>query len=101
MIQLKTIQEKPAFTLTGQELAFIVIQEMIDKGIIQSKETHSVDRVKINGIKGLAQYIGCSIATAQKLKNESKFPFYNIGSKVFFYSDEVSKALKNTNPKSK
>lgn len=50
--------------------------------------------IKINGIRGLADYLDVSIPTAQKLKSSKKFPFYESGSKVFFYSDEVELGLR-------
>ena len=89
------LEERPAYTLTGKELATIVVLLMKDMGIIPKKDTHVVNRIRINGIRGLANYINCSIGTAQKLKNSGKIPFYNLGSKVFFYSDEVDIAVQN------
>ena len=53
-------------------------------------------RVKVYGIRGLAEYIPCCLATAQKLKNSGKIRFYKIGNnKVFFYSDEIDNGLQN------
>ena len=63
------LEERPAYTLTGKELATIVVLLMKDMGIIPKKDTHVVNRIRINGIRGLANYINCSIGTAQKLKN--------------------------------
>ena len=51
-------------------------------------------RKKINGIRGLGDYLEVSLPTAQKLKNEKLFPFYQSGNKVYFYSDEVDNGLK-------
>ena len=48
----------------------------------------------IKGIAGLAEFIRCSIPTAQKIKNSKKFPHYQSGRTLFFKSDEVLKALK-------
>jgi len=51
-------------------------------------------RIKINGIRGLASYLDVSVPTAQKLKNKKKFPFYEAGNKVFFFSDQINEGLK-------
>jgi|GEM_PF-2242106 len=51
-------------------------------------------RIKINGIRGLAAYLDTSVPTAQKLKNQKKFPFYESGNKVYFFSDEVNAGLR-------
>jgi len=51
-------------------------------------------RIKINGIRGLSNYLEVSIPTAQKLKNSKKFSFYETGNKVYFFSDEVNAGLK-------
>lgn len=48
---------------------------------------------RIDGIVALASYLGCAPSTAQKMKNEGKVPFYERGSRVYFYKDELAKAL--------
>ena len=98
--RIAELSEKPAFSLTGGEMADIIISRLNGLDLAKMPEV-SQKRVKLNGIVGLADYINCSVTTAQKMKNEGKFPYYNIGSKVYFYSDEVEIALKNTNLKSK
>lgn len=98
--RIAELSEKPAFSLTGGEMADIIISRLNGSGLAKIP-VESKKRIKLNGIMGLAKYIDCSVTTAQKMKNEGKFPYYNIGSKVYFYSDEVEIALKNTNLKSK
>lgn len=49
---------------------------------------------KVYGIRGIAEYIGCSPAKAQNMKNAGLLPFYEVGRRVFFYTAEVDKALK-------
>lgn len=51
---------------------------------------------RIDGIRGLAKFLQCSVCKAQNIKNQGLVPFYNIGSKVFFYSKEVLRALKTS-----
>ena len=49
----------------------------------------------IHGIRGLAQFLSISLATAQKLKDSGRFPIYNTGKKVFFQPTEVLEGLKD------
>ncbi len=49
---------------------------------------------KVYGIRGIADYIGCSPAKAQNMKNAGILPFYEVGRRVFFYTSEVDAALR-------
>lgn len=49
---------------------------------------------KVYGIRGIADYIGCSPAKAQNMKNAGILPFYEVGRRVFFYTAEVDAALR-------
>ena len=46
------------------------------------------------GIAGLAAVLGCSIPTAQKLKNSGDIPFMQRGRKIVFDVDAVLEAIK-------
>lgn len=48
---------------------------------------------EVYGIRGLADYLGCSTTTAQKIKNAGKIPFVNIGNRVVFNSADLDKFL--------
>lgn len=50
---------------------------------------------KIRGIRELASYLQCSTATAQALKNKNEIPYYQLKSRLFFYSGEIDAALKH------
>lgn len=54
---------------------------------------------QIKGIQGLANFLKCSPSTAQKLKNNRILPFYEKGSRLIFYQDEIMKALKELDKK--
>lgn len=58
------------------------------------------DRTKLFGIRNGAAYVGCAPSTFQKLKNQGKIPFHEVGKRVFFYSDEIDEALKHKGGKS-
>jgi excisionase family DNA binding protein len=47
----------------------------------------------IYGLDGLAKLIGCSKATAHKIKNSGQIPFARIGRKFIFNEDNVMAAL--------
>lgn len=51
-------------------------------------------RRRIDGLRGLAEYLGVALPTAQRLKNRQSFPAYEAGKRVYFYSDEVDNALR-------
>ncbi|GGK11599.1 hypothetical protein H8788_23370 [Parabacteroides faecis] len=51
-------------------------------------------KIKLFGIRNGAAYVGCAPSTFQKLKNSGKVPFYEVGKRVFFFSDEIDEALK-------
>ena len=52
----------------------------------------------IYSIKGLAAFLNCSQVTAQKLKNEGKFHYRQIGRKVIFETSEVLRAMEGHIP---
>lgn len=47
-------------------------------------------------IKELAGFIGCSIVTAQKLKNKKRIPYFQTGRKLIFEKAKVLEALRPT-----
>jgi len=49
----------------------------------------------IYSIKGLAEFLNCSVVTAQNLKNKGLVPFRQIGRKVMFDCDAVLAAMQN------
>ena len=64
-------------------------------GSIPDKGDTSADKgQKVYGIRGIAEYIGCSPAKAQNMKNAGILPFYEVGRRVFFYTAEVDAALR-------
>ena len=52
---------------------------------------------KINGITGLAEFLGCSTKSAFKLKESGKLTIRRVGRKLIFLDTEVLEAIKETN----
>lgn len=53
------------------------------------------EQKKIYGVKGLAEYLKCSYATAQKISTSGLFKRYQVPGRrvIFFYENEVTKAM--------
>lgn len=62
----------------------------------QTSET--TDAKYLHSIRELAEFLGCSVVTAQKLKNSGRIRYKQFGRKVMFNSAEVLEDL-NTNRK--
>jgi len=91
--------------MTAQQLRGIISEEV--RGIISEFITTSSSNVfpkyesttaecgtKLIGLRELSKHIGCGINTAQKLKDEGKVPYSQIGNRFYFYSNEVDVALR-------
>ena len=76
------------YDLLADKVAERITGNVKDKGDTTDKGR------KVYGIRGIAEYIGCSPAKAQNMKNAGLLPFYEVGRRVFFYTAEVDKALK-------
>lgn len=60
--------------------------------LVGGKESEREPRL-VHGIAGLASLLGCSIPTAQKIKNSGKISFAQEGRKLVFDAEKVLKAL--------
>jgi hypothetical protein len=61
--------------------------------LASSKDEEREEPRLVHGIAGLAALLGCSIPTAQKIKNSGEIPFSQQGRKVVFEAEKVLKAL--------
>ena len=52
------------------------------------------DSKKLHSMKELAEFLECSIPTAQKIKNSGKIPFHQVGRIVMFDKDEILNATR-------
>jgi len=59
------------------------------------------ERKTMHSMKELSEFIGCSTVTAQKLKNEGRIPYRQIGRKVLFDSFDVLKAMEQVKKKNR
>lgn len=94
-----TIDTRPLYHLTVSEFNSLLKSAFSATNPTEPSPVE-LPRTKINGIRGLASFLDVSVPTAQKLKNQKKFPFYESGNKCYFFSDEVNEGLK-VNPKAK
>lgn len=58
----------------------------------------STEKRYIHSIKGLAQFLNCSVVTAQHLKNKGLVPSMQVGRKVMFDEDAVLAAMQSVKP---
>ncbi|HET6555704.1 MAG TPA: DUF3853 family protein [Prolixibacteraceae bacterium] len=81
------------------------LEEIVRKAVFDAmtlmvpKEPISPERRPIKSMRGIADFLGCSVVTAQKLKNSGKLPCHQFGRKVLFFTDEVLKDIKPFNQK--
>lgn len=48
---------------------------------------------KLYSMKELAEFLGCSVPTAQKIKNSGRIPYIQVGRKLIFETRDLKKAL--------
>ena len=87
--------------ITINQLEF---KKMVEDAVVSAMEKVSnetkreqngrVEKKYIHSIKELADLLKCSVATAQKYKNEGKIPYKQINRKLYFDVDEVMNAIK-------
>lgn len=55
----------------------------------------SPERKTLYSIRELSEFLGCSSVTAQKIKNSGRIPFRQVGRKILFDTQDISKALEH------
>lgn len=83
--------ERPAFSLTVQELVDVIRLELKT----EPKQIERAETKPIRGIHGLAKALGVSPVTAQNLKNSGKIPYSQYGRVILFDYNKVLEALNN------
>jgi len=59
------------------------------------------ERKTLHSIRELSEFKGCSTVTAQKLKNEGRIPYRQVGRKVLFDSFDILKAMEQGKKKNR
>ncbi len=92
---MKITADTPLVYLTVSQLRELISSE-ISKNIPQGETPNPVDgEAHIYGLNGLADFLGCSIPTAARIKKSGKVPFLQFGRKMIFNKAEVTKSLSN------
>ena len=81
--------ERRIFELTVSEFLDILKQGQNVSPVPEQKTEPKM----LYSIKELAEFLHCSIVTAQKIKNSGRIPFVQTGRKVVFNSELVMQAL--------
>lgn len=81
--------EKRIFELTVSEFMELLKQE---QSVPQVQEQQTEPKM-LYSIRQLADFLQCSIPTAQKIKNSGKIPFMQTGRKVVFDGNAVLNAM--------
>lgn len=69
------------------------VEAMRQASRVEEKESETPKLV--HGIAGLANLLGCSIPTAQKLKSSGRVPYLQEGRKVLFEVEKVLEAIRD------
>jgi len=94
---MKPIDEKFVVHLTVQQLKDIIFEVITTSSantLPKHESTVTECGTKLIGLRELSKHIGCGLNTAQKLKDEGKVPYSQIGNRFYFYSNEVDAALR-------
>jgi len=84
---------------TDEKLKEIVSQAILNHSLNNKREiieTASLNRVhdeQITSMIGLAEYLKCSVVTAQQLKNSGKIRFRQFNRKLIFLKSELMEDL--------
>lgn len=76
-----------------------VIEAMKDFQTKQEPTPVQQESKILYSIRGLANFLGCSTVTAQRLKNSGRIPYWQIGRKVMFDSTKVLNAMEHSEKK--
>lgn len=82
--------EKPLFSLTVKEFL-----ELTSNNPSSQVIDFSEPKKYVYGIGGLADLIGCSLPTAQRIKNSGTISFMQAGRKLIFDVEKVLEELSN------
>lgn len=87
---LHELLEKPVWQMTGEELLFLAQQgSMQREGDTQDKTPAKEERRFVYGLSGLARLFGCSLPTANRIKQSGKIDraITQVGRKIIVDAD--------------
>lgn len=87
--------ERFIFQLTVAEFIELMQQQNTSTPIVQALP----EKKFIYSIQGLADFLQCSIVTAQKIKNSGRINYQQFGRKVIFEESEILAAMSVVNGK--
>lgn len=67
--------------------------ELLKQNNVPAPTEQKAEPKMLYSIKELAEFLKCSTVSAQKMKNEGRFPYAQTGRKCIFNGDEVLKAI--------
>ena len=89
------IMDKRIFELTVEEFISILNANTNAQNTNVLGVEPANEKRYIYSIKGLAEFLKCSVPTAQKMKNANLIPYRQVGRKVMFEETEVLNAMKS------
>ena len=87
---LHELLEKPVWQMTGEELLFLAQQGSTQReGDPQDKSPAKEERHLVYGLSGLARLFGCSLPTANRIKQSGKIDraITQVGRKIIVDAD--------------
>lgn len=69
-------------------------RRLMTETMTKKEEPQKSQRIKLKGIRGIADHLGSSTRTVQKMKDKGLFPVYWVGKNLYAYSDEVEAGIK-------
>ena len=87
---LHELLEKPVWQMTGEELLFLAQQGSTQReGDTQDKTSTKEERHFVYGLSGLARLFGCSLPTANRIKQSGKIDraITQVGRKIIVDAD--------------
>ncbi len=55
----------------------------------------NVERIRLNGDKAAAVYLGCTPLTIHKLRKEKAITYHRYGTRYYYYTDELDRDLRH------
>jgi excisionase family DNA binding protein len=76
-----------------KELAEVIKEAVAEEMAKTAQPTPEPQPKTLHSIRELSEFLGCSVVTAQRYKNEGRIPYSQVGRKVLFNTAEVLKAI--------